>query len=78
MSTPKTALVLGDAPNLASWRRHHYAGKLLAQVASGEIPLVAGEVTWVDVYHDGDCPALSGGVCDCDPDVRLRGDPRDN
>ena len=58
--------------------RHRYVARLLALVAAGEIPLWPGQVTHVDVYHDDVCPALSGGVCECDAVVKVRGDPRDN
>jgi len=75
---PAAFLVLVDAPDEATWCRHNYAGKLLAMVAAGELALWPGQVAHVDIFHDRDCPALSGGVCGCEPDVRLRGDPRDN
>ncbi len=32
----------------------------------------------VDVYHDDWCASNRGGRCDCEPIVRLRGDPKDN
>jgi len=31
-----------------------------------------GEIYMADVRHDPGCPALSGGMCNCDPDVSLR------
>ena len=71
----ETVLYIGGGPRA---REHNYVRQLLGMVAAGELALVPGQVTHVDVYHDHDCRALSGGVCDCEPDVRLRGDPRCN
>ena len=39
-------------------------------IASGWVPS-PGEVIEVFVFHDDDCPALTGGECACDPDVEL-------
>ena len=58
--------------------RHNYVGKLLAMLARGELVAEPGEFLEVDVYHDAWCPALSGGTCTCEPDIRVRGDPAMN
>ncbi len=43
-------------------------------------PRVTGRpgVHHVNVFHDDDCAYWRGGTCDCRPEVRLVGDPRDN
>lgn len=37
-----------------------------------ELSLKPGTVTLLSYYHDDDCPQLSGGACQCDPDMELR------
>lgn len=34
--------------------------------------LKPGTVTMLTYYHDDGCPQLSGGACQCDPDMELR------
>lgn len=59
--------------------RHNYMRQLEQMLARGELDLMPGEVVHVDIFHDDDCPALGGGVCDCSqPVVRVRGDARNN
>ena len=72
------ALVVADAPDRESWLRQSYVATLLAMLDRGDLALMPGEVVHVDVYHDDGCPALDGGVCNCESDVRVRGDPRCN
>lgn len=69
------------------WRRE----RRRAAIARGE-PVYLGDVLalaprvaalgpgiyHVDCYHDDWCASNRGGVCDCEPWVRLRGDPADN
>jgi len=62
----ESILILGDAADLGAWKRHNYARKLLAMIQTGEIPRVTGHVV---IAHAPDCPALSGGYCDCDPEI---------
>ena len=68
-------LVVGDGADIETWRRNNYAPAPLA-VAKRAAGL--GGVWVVDIAHDDDCAYWRGGVCDCEPEVRLRGDPRDN
>lgn len=66
-------LVVGDRPE--KWQQGNYVPALLA-VAKRAAGL--GGVWVVEVAHDPTCSFLHGGICDCQPVVRLRGDPRDN
>jgi hypothetical protein len=74
--TGQRILYLGGGPHV---KRHNYTRKLLRMLASGELgqPL-PGEVRRVDVYHDSWCASNHGGRCNCDPIIKLRGDPRLN
>jgi len=58
------------------WHRHNYASAVLALEA--RVAALGGGVSIIDIYHDEWCAANRGGYCDCEPDVRLRGDPADN
>ena len=71
---------IGGGP---SPERHRYVARLLAMLERGELVTSPGQVTHVDVFHDDWCPALSGGVCECDAVVKVRGSagtrrPRDS
>lgn len=60
-------IIPGDERELA---RHNYGKRLLAMLAEGK--LEAGQLTHVDIYHDGWCAIYAGGYCNCDPEIRLR------
>lgn len=66
-------LVLGKERNLQEWLRNNYADKLLDLYLTGAIPGTG--VTHVDICHDDGCPALHGGICTCDPELKVRGWP---
>jgi hypothetical protein len=50
--------------------KHRYLDKLAALHRLGAFK--PGTVTRTEIYHDGWCPRLSGGVCSCDADVRIK------
>ncbi len=69
------ALVVADSPDLETWRQGNYVPALMA--VAGRVAGLGG-VWHVDIAHDDDCAIWRGEPCDCEPEVRLRGDPRDN
>jgi hypothetical protein len=50
--------------------RHNYLPKVEYLYKHGAIR--PGQVSQLDIAHDGWCPKLSGGTCSCNPDVRIR------
>jgi hypothetical protein len=64
--TPRSILVgypPGAEPN--------YAPLLVELVRQVEGKLPPGREIHVIIYHDVDCLAVEGGVCNCDPEVEL-------
>ena len=49
-------------------RQHNYIAAILRYRAA-HVP-IPGEITQIDVLHDGWCGINAGGRCDCDPEVR--------
>ena len=56
--------------------KHNYYKKLMELHAQGKIP--AASLSEVEVAHDDWCGIHNSGYCDCDPDVRVRNEQRDN
>jgi hypothetical protein len=55
--------------------QHNYQVKLLHLYRSGKLAgLTPGKLAHVDIYHDDWCNVFSGGVCNCNPDIKVRGD----
>jgi len=50
--------------------RHNFLPKIKALRKAGEIPQEC--LSLVDICHDDWCGFHRGGVCNCDPDVRVR------
>lgn len=72
----RRVLVIGAADNLTDWHKHNYAAPMLA--LRSKVQAMGPGVYHVDCWHDDWCSIYRGGYCDCDVDVRLRGDPGDN
>jgi hypothetical protein len=49
--------------------KHNYARKVLELFAQGKI--TPGQLTTLEVAHDGWCGLHQGGFCDCNPEIRL-------
>jgi hypothetical protein len=49
--------------------RHNFYRKLLGMYVRGEISYT--NLALVDIYHDDWCGILSGGYCNCDPEIGL-------
>jgi hypothetical protein len=54
----------------------NYRTKLREMINRGLVPTSVG-VHQIMVYHDGDCPALVGRACRCDPDIEVLDAPAD-
>jgi hypothetical protein len=69
-------LYLGGGPHV---KQHNYTRKLLRMLASGELgqPL-PGEVRHIDIEHEPWCGVYRGKRCNCDPVIKVRGDPKLN
>lgn len=53
--------------------QHNYRGKLLSLIRADELnKFKPGVLYHLDFYHDDWCAVFRGGVCDCNPDVRVR------
>lgn len=52
-------------------RESNYIRKIKHMFALGQLPIGVG-VADLYVYHDDDCKIFSGGLCDCDPDIKLK------
>jgi hypothetical protein len=74
---PPVLVASDTAPDLATYRQHHYVAKMAALVQRERLDLVPG-VHHVSIAHDEWCAIFHGGACNCDPTVTLRGDPHDN
>lgn len=52
----------------------NYKRKLLELLRSGELnQCKPGVLYHLDFYHDDWCNVFKGGVCNCNPDVKVRG-----
>ncbi len=51
--------------------RGRYLEKIVDLMDRGELPKVG--VYQADVYHDSWCKHWTGGACDCEPIVKIRG-----
>ncbi len=49
----------------------NYRQAVRALLSSGQLPIRPGTVTHVEVLHDDWCAFWQGGVCDCEPEIRL-------
>ena len=47
-----------------------YQDRIMQAFATGKIRAPSGGPLVVTVMHDDGCPALNGGECTCDPDVK--------
>jgi hypothetical protein len=54
-----------------SQKEHNYLIKLRQMLAAGQLPDYVG-VHDIDVYHDTWCAIHTGGLCNCDPDIKIR------
>lgn len=50
--------------------KHNYGKKVLDLWRMGKCP--AGDLTHVDIFHDGWCAIYHGGYCNCAPIVQVR------
>jgi hypothetical protein len=69
------ALWVSTPPQHAGEERHQHNHRLKIERlrTAGKLPVARGKLNMVDVFHDGCCGILSGGFCDCDPDIRVNG-----
>jgi hypothetical protein len=49
-----------------------YVRAIAQAVADGRLPVVPGMVSELLIAHDDGCPALTGGLCCCDPELACR------
>lgn len=47
-----------------------YQDRIMQAFATGKIRADGGGLLVVTVMHDDGCPALNGGECTCEPDVK--------
>ena len=52
----------------AEYESQPHIKRLLQLLAAGSVP--AGRSVLSFVAHDDDCPRLTGGLCECTPDIR--------
>ena len=51
---------------------HNHIRKIMALVQKGALRAEPGSIQSIDVAHDDWCKIFDGGLCQCDPDVRLK------
>ena len=53
-------------------KQHNHIRKIMALVQEGVLRAEPGSVQSIEVAHDDDCPIFNGGLCQCDPDIKLK------
>ena len=52
--------------------QHNHILKILRLAEEGALRAEPGSVQSIEVAHDDDCKIFDGGLCNCDPEVRLK------
>ncbi len=53
-------------------KQHNHVNKIKVLIRKGVLRAEPGSIQSIEVAHDDDCGIFNGGLCNCDPDVRLR------
>ena len=74
-ATPKPGNARGGhgvPPSQRKHRQHNYVAKVEEFIRTHNIP--RGKLSMIDIAHDEWCAIHKGGLCNCDPEIRWKGE----